>query len=162
MGLKIGFSSSSYSAYDNRNFVDKLYDCLDNALNKKTVEVSDEKPKKKLYLPEPIPDTGERPEPIINLPSIILPNPDPRNYEIVASQKIGEFLIVQVFYPDCTNYEGRKTLMFEGVTIDELVNQGSIDPHFAENKDFHSPVARFEPTPKGWEMAQKLAEHYAE
>ena len=86
-----------------------------------------------------------------------LPNPDPYNYVLEKSEQIGSFLIVEITYPDCTNYEGKKILMYDGITIRDLRRQKSIDPHFSSNKRFHSPIARFEPTEFGWIMAQKLA-----
>ena len=95
-----------------------------------------------------------------------LPNPDPTNFVIGKSLPIGRFLLVEVEYPDCTNYEGRKIMVYENVTLQDLKKQGHLDPHFAENKKFHSPIARFEPTSKGWDMAyimfrdiQKKAEY---
>ena len=62
-------------------------------------------------------------------------------------------------YPDCINYEGNKILVFEGINYIKLYSQGSIDPHFSNNENFHSPIARFEPTDKGWSMAVKLCEN---
>ena len=86
-----------------------------------------------------------------------LPNPDPTNWILNKSKKIGDYLIVDITYPDCTNYEGRKLMLYAGVTIRKLRNQRSIDPHFSSNKKFYSPIARFEPTEFGWDMAELLA-----
>lgn len=86
-------------------------------------------------------------------------NPNPLNYQIINFKKINNYLILIIFYPDCNNYEGLKILFFnKGITINDLKKQGSIDPHFSENDNFISPIARFEPTKKGLEMAIKLAE----
>ena len=82
------------------------------------------------------------------------PNPDPANYRILRSDKYGPFLLVEVLYPDCTNYEGRKILLYKGVTLADLDRQGSIDPHFSENSKFASPIVRFMPTETGWEMGR--------
>lgn len=87
----------------------------------------------------------------------VLPNPDPYNWIINRSQKVGNYLIVDVTYPDCVNYEGKKIMVYEGINTKDLRDQKSIDPHFSSNKKFHSPVARFEPTEFGWEIAVKLA-----
>lgn len=84
-------------------------------------------------------------------------NPDPINFVIEDHRQIRGYLILMVKYPNCTNYEGRKILMYEGVTITDIKNQGSIDPHFSDNKKYHSPIARFEPTLKGVRMAYQLA-----
>jgi len=87
-----------------------------------------------------------------------LPNPDPHNYVINGIEKfVGRFMILDVTYPDCTNYEGRKILLYKDVKLRDLEEQGSIDPHFSDNKDFHSPIARFEPTLDGLQMAFTLA-----
>lgn len=86
-----------------------------------------------------------------------LPNPDPSNFRILHHEQIGPYLILTILYPDCTNYEGRKVLLFKGVKLEEINQQKLIDPHFSQNTQYHSPVARFEPTTMGWKMAQVLA-----
>jgi len=83
-------------------------------------------------------------------------NPRPDNYTIKLFEQIGNHVIIQIQYHDCTNYEGLKILVFENCTIKNLTDQKLIDPHFSEDKRFFSPVARFEPTPKGWDMACEL------
>jgi hypothetical protein len=85
-----------------------------------------------------------------------LPNPDPFNYVVEKVLPSDGFLILEVRYPDCTNYEGRKIMVYENVTMEELEHQNSLDPHFSNNKKFHSPIARFEPTSRGWDMAYEL------
>jgi len=83
-----------------------------------------------------------------------LPLPDARNYEVLDYVEEGDYLVVKIHYPECTNYEGRKILVYRGVTLDRLVNdQRAIDPHFSGNKNYHSPIARFVPTIEGWNMA---------
>jgi hypothetical protein len=82
-----------------------------------------------------------------------LPNPRPDNYEILKSIQWDRYLIIKIKYLDCTNYEGQKILVFEGYQLKHLLAQKLIDPHFSENKNFISPIARFEPTEKGWKMA---------
>lgn len=87
---------------------------------------------------------------------VVLPNPDPTNYTIERGIEVGRFVLLEVNYPDCTNYEGRKLLVYEYATLEELNEQGHLDPHFAENQEYHSPIARFEPTEHGWNMAHKM------
>jgi len=84
------------------------------------------------------------------------PNPNPFNYQIVNSIEEGGYLVILIQYPDCTNYEGRKILVYKGVNKAHLVLQGSIDPHFSENKEKYSPIARFVPTLEGWQLALEL------
>ena len=91
-----------------------------------------------------------------------LPNPDPSNWIINDYWDDGDYLLVDITYPDCTNYEGRKHLLYKGVTLKKLKAQKLIDPHFSESKKYYSPIARFEPTMKGWGMAMKFMEMMSE
>ena len=90
-------------------------------------------------------------------------NPDPKNFNIERLSGVGKFWIAEVNYPNCTNYEGRKILlfdkMFEGkpLTRRKILYLKTLDPHFSENKKYLSPIARFEPTIRGWRMAAILA-----
>ncbi len=88
-----------------------------------------------------------------------LPNPDPRNFHINSLETVNNFVIVDVVYPDCKNFEGRKLLVFE--SLDAYVKctaNGELDPHFSENHA--SPIARFEPTERGLKMARKLCQTF--
>lgn len=85
------------------------------------------------------------------------PNPDPRNYRITRHEQLGDALVLEVVYPDCTNYEGRKIMVFQNTRLSFLKKQGSIDPHFSNNPSMHSPIARFEPTELGWHLARQTA-----
>jgi hypothetical protein len=42
--------------------------------------------------------------------------------------------------------------------IEALKCQKIIDPHFSDNKNFYSPIARFVPTDDGWRMAEAFCE----
>ncbi len=86
------------------------------------------------------------------------PNPRADNYSILRYRRIGPNLVVEIKYLDCTNYEGRKILLFENLRMGDLLEQKVIDPHFSDNKNFHSPIARFEPTIRGWNMACLIAD----
>ena len=81
------------------------------------------------------------------------PNPNPKNFKFIKIERFEEFVIVMINYPDCTNYEGNKILVFDNITLEELANMEKIDPHFCD-KDHKAPIARFEPTESGWSMAQ--------
>jgi len=80
-----------------------------------------------------------------------LPNPDPNNYIVISNKQIGNYLILQVNYPDCSNFSGNKILVYEGITYNMLKNR-PIDPHFLETKI--SPIARFQPTTHGMDLAK--------
>ena len=81
------------------------------------------------------------------------PNPNPENYRLLRHRPLKKCLIVEIQYLDCTNYEGRKILVFENIILYDLLKQKLIDPHFSESKKFISPIARFEPTTRGWVLA---------
>jgi hypothetical protein len=84
------------------------------------------------------------------------PAPNPKNFKILNTthRPRGQVLVVE--YPDCTNYEGRKVLVYK--TSDFLDTKKELDPHFQKGK--LSPFARFEPTPAGIAAAIKLAESF--
>ena len=96
-----------------------------------------------------------------NVPVYIDRNPNPRNFQIQRIEKYKEFLITVVKYPDCTNYEGVKIMVFKNVSEDQLKNAISLDPHFCDNKLCISPIARFEPTQIGWNMAVSFVRGWA-
>jgi len=95
-------------------------------------------------------NAGSNDHEIIN--NLMRPNPDPSNYRIKRSRSLRGNLLIEIRYPDCTNYEGNKILLYRRTTLKQLKKQKHIDPHFARNKKFKSPVARFEPTKRGWAM----------
>lgn len=87
-----------------------------------------------------------------------LPNPDPRNYKVVKLKESENYIVVMINYPDCTNYEGNKVVVYKDITVIDLLNQKIIDPHFAGKKEVLSPIARFVPTEEGWDMAIAFVE----
>jgi hypothetical protein len=85
--------------------------------------------------------------------------PDPKNYRIrrIFEDQGGTVAMVQ--YPDCTNYEGLKCLVFGGMSVPEVLALDEIDPHFSDS----GPVtARFKPTEAGWCQAVGLVEKASE
>jgi hypothetical protein len=90
--------------------------------------------------------------------SAVTKNPNPDNWIILSHQKVGKLLVVKIKYPDCDNYEGEKILVYENITLAKLRKQVKIDPHFSENKEYKSPIARFVPTDRGWDMAITFCE----
>jgi hypothetical protein len=86
------------------------------------------------------------------------PNPNPLRFEIERCIQCGKALVIKVRYPDCTNYEGLKIMVYKDATMFELRDQKlGIDPHFSQSTRAKSPFARFEPTARGWKEAVKLA-----
>lgn len=85
-----------------------------------------------------------------------LPRPD--NYEIIDYEEIGDYLILTMHYPNCSNWSGRKILVVKA-SVKDLIKAKHIDPHFAHEvsgipNSLPSPIARFEPTPTGLKHAQ--------
>lgn len=85
-------------------------------------------------------------------------NPNPSWYQIVRYEQINDYLLVKIKYPNCTNFEGDKILVFKGIDITALRKQRQIDPYFSDKGIYHHPIARFVPTDEGWRMARKLAQ----
>lgn len=79
------------------------------------------------------------------------PNPDPKNFEILEIYAFRNAHVLVVKYPNCTNFEGKKVLVYKG-KYKELTER---DPHFSKG---YSPIARFAPTREGQKLAIKLAE----
>ncbi len=85
-------------------------------------------------------------------------NPNPQNFVFGRVQVVGAHIVAELVYPDCTNYEGRKVLVYQGVNLRYLMAQQSLDPHFCNDKGHVHPFARFEPTEAGWVAAVRCAE----
>lgn len=83
------------------------------------------------------------------------PNPDPKRFKILDAVSFGDYLLVSVEYPDCTNFEGKKIMIYRGVAMAELDTLSSLDPHFQEGTRF-SPIMRIIPTKEGWELGLDL------
>lgn len=94
----------------------------------------------------------------LDRPRVSPPNPDPSTASIVHGQEIDNFLLVWVRYPGVTTFEGIKLLVFEDVSLAQLHDQGAIDPHFSDSDEYSHPVARFEPTDRGVDLALAMCQ----
>lgn len=91
-------------------------------------------------------------------------NPDPRNFEVIRDFVQGDFIALEIRYPGCTNFEGRKILIIQNTRSQSLgfwwitnLLSGPIDPHFQGLfRERYRLPARFEPSTWGWERAQQL------
>ena len=79
-----------------------------------------------------------------------LPAPNPSNFTVLRTKQVGKALIAKAHYPDATNYEGVKIMVYSDMDADTLRSLASLDPHFRPDG---GPIARFQPTPRGWELA---------
>jgi len=75
-------------------------------------------------------------------------------FEIKRHWGMGRFVVLFVNYPNCTNYEGNKILIFENISLKEIRSWRNLDPHFLD--DGKSPIARFRPDTDGWEKAKRF------
>lgn len=83
-------------------------------------------------------------------PRVTAPDPDPFRFMVLKSFSEGGFTLAEILYHGCTNYEGKKVLLFRK-DIGSLVTLDSLDPHFLED-DANGLLARFVPTAEGWEL----------
>lgn len=86
-------------------------------------------------------------------------NPNPRRFDVTRVEGVGCGLVVEVVYPDCTTYEGRKVLVFAHTREIDVRAATVLDPHFTDHAPAGAlvPVARFEPTDRGWQLARICA-----
>ena len=79
------------------------------------------------------------------------PNPDPSRWVLIEKLQYTNAYVLKVKYKDCTNFEGIKIMVYKG----QYRHKEYLDPHFQELTK--GPIARFEPSREGYEMAIKLA-----
>lgn len=87
-----------------------------------------------------------------------LPNPNPENFTIERVQRAGSYVCALVHYPDATNFEGRKVIVFNDTTEEDVTGTEVLDPHFAEDGNI---IARFRPDEEGWQDALSYADFKA-
>lgn len=91
----------------------------------------------------------------------VAPNPNPSRWKLLDSTIYDNAVVLLVQYLDCTNFEGKKVIVYEGdsATVWKVfLKRGwhpKLDPHFTDKG--LSPIARFPPTKRGAELADKLA-----
>ena len=86
-------------------------------------------------------------------PTAAAPNPNPGRWERLLVRQYPGAYVLKARYPDCTNFEGVKIMVFRG---DYRTLGDTLDPHFSPMPD--SPIARFIPNKEGWDLACDLAE----
>lgn len=82
---------------------------------------------------------------------IISVNPNPGSWTLLKKEEFDNAYVLLVHYHGCTNYEGKKLMVFRG----KYKHRELLDPHFAESDD--APIARFRPDKEGWKFAIALA-----
>lgn len=85
-----------------------------------------------------------------------MPNPD--NFDIKDVFEYGEYKVLIVHYPGCTNFNGEKCMVVKCSMID-LIKAKRLDPHFDKVKPLSNIeiVARFPPSQEGISRAKAVA-----
>ena len=82
--------------------------------------------------------------------------PNPSNWKLIRKAEFEYAYVLEVEYPGCTNFEGRKIMVYKGSAPWNLPK--TLDPHFSD--EYNSPIVRFSPKSNGWELACKFAKNY--
>jgi len=90
------------------------------------------------------------------VPDLPVGDPNPVKFEIRRIDVYGKYIVAEVRWPDATNFDGVKIAIYQA-TPAELITAKRLDPHFSENIGPLVPIARFEPTERGWLLATTLA-----
>lgn len=80
-------------------------------------------------------------------------NPDPMRFNLVDVREIGDVTVAYVTYPNCTTFDGRKLLVFDGHCKALLKVARVLDPHFLPNNKL---VARLRPDEAGLRMLERI------
>ena len=88
--------------------------------------------------------------------TIIPGQPQPYRFTILDLHQGPGGVAVKVRYPDATNYEGVKVIVYLGATARRVRHAKILDPHFHDDHAALTPFARFEPTDAGWAAARTL------
>jgi hypothetical protein len=83
--------------------------------------------------------------------------PNPWRFTVERHFQAGPFAVLEVTYPDCLNFEGRKILVCRADAV-QLCGAEALDPHFYEGSPL---IARINPGRGGWDTATKLAQFLA-
>lgn len=96
--------------------------------------------------------------------TITAPNPNPYRFSILQILTSGQdACALEVVYPDCTTFEGRKILVYAlpYSKVSRLMIRQGLDPHFSSERSTEDklfPVARFEPSTLGRTFAVLMAD----
>lgn len=80
--------------------------------------------------------------------------PIPTMFTVEDVQYLGEYVLVRINYPHCKNWDGDKICLYKTNVWIEVSCSGVIDPHFLPDR--LSPMARFEPSDEGVDLAVRL------
>lgn len=80
-------------------------------------------------------------------------DPNPACFRILSARIKRGHILAEILYPNCTNFEGRKIILFKGVSIHNITKMDYLDPHFSEKGNI---IARFSPSIEGILLAKHV------
>lgn len=80
-------------------------------------------------------------------------NPDPHRFHINRIYEIADVTVVDVTYPNCTTFDGRKILVFDGHCMALLKVARVLDPHFLSSNTL---IARLRPDAAGMRLLDRI------
>lgn len=90
-------------------------------------------------------------------------DPNPALFSIKELKQIGEFVLAVVNYPNCTEYEGDKILIYDDVSMGTIARQEVLDPHFIMPRrgvvKGVYPIARFVADARGRYLAEEFCKY---
>lgn len=87
-------------------------------------------------------------------------SPNPWKFTIHEIWQYKHATVAIIDYPNCTNFEGSKVIVFRGQQRDALLKAEQIDPHFYQKSTTLSIIARFRPDAKHVDLARQFAKSY--
>ena len=84
------------------------------------------------------------------------------NFKILnfAILKGDDYIALRVHYPDATEFNGIKIMIYKKELYNWLKQTNKLDPHFLNNNT--SPIARFPGNDIGWDMALNFTKENSE
>lgn len=80
--------------------------------------------------------------------------PKPDVFKVQGLAQGEKYLVVEVTYPNCINFEGRKILVMKNTTMIDILHAKELDPHFYEDNNI---IARFRPDKEGRRLAFQMS-----
>jgi hypothetical protein len=91
-----------------------------------------------------------------SISEVVAPAPNPKDFNIIRHLIVEDIVIMEIGYPDCNTFEGKKICVYRSQRKWELFDAKELDPHFTE--EIHSPIARFPANDIGWKNAYRFAQ----
>lgn len=81
------------------------------------------------------------------------PNPSYFTIQKIWENKKKKMVLAQIKYPNCTNFEGVKLILFSNTTRLNISATLKLDPHFLKTNNV---LARFRPNKEGLKLALSI------